>query len=715
MAEGARQKTMNPQQERSAVAGETTGGVELALAHASRLLDTDAMLAAEQARAILDVVPRHPMARLILGIAARRGGDPEGAVAELEPLAATQPGAPAVHCELGLAYGDLGRGEAAIASLRRAVSLKPGLAEAWKALGDHLAATGDAAAADAAYANQIKAATRDPRLLAPAAALVDDRIPEAEAMLREHLRRHPEDVAAIRMLAEVAARLGRYGDAEQLLVRCLELAPGFTAARQHHALVLHKQHRTAEALPLLESLLADDPGNPQLRATRASMLSRLGEFGAAIECYGGLLADYPGHAKVWMSYGHALKTAGRQQEAIEAYRRCIALAPALGEAWWSLANLKTFRFDEADVAAMQAALAGPDLADEDRLHFSFALGKALEDAGRYADSFRYYAAGNDVQRRRIAYRAADIAAEVRRTREFFEAETLGRMARHGCPAPDPIFIVGLPRSGSTLLEQILASHSQVEGTMELPDIPAIAAELGGRRRPGEARYPRALASLDGAALRALGEKYLERTRVQRKTDAPFFIDKMPNNWLHVGLILSILPNARIVDARRHPMSCCFSNFKQHFARGQHFTYSLPDIGRYYRGYVELMAHFDAIAPGRVHRVLYERMVEDPEGETRRLLDYCGLPFEDACLRFYENDRAVRTASSEQVRSPIYRDAVEQWRRYEPWLGPLVEALGPVLDAYPDSPDPEPNDPAERAGGRTTTGELDHDTQPTPQA
>jgi tetratricopeptide (TPR) repeat protein len=386
-----------------------------------------------------------------------------------------------------------------------------------------------------------------------------------------------------------------------------------------------------------------------------------------------------------MSQGHALKTAGRQAESIEAYRRSIELEPSLGEAYWSLANLKTYRFAPAEIEAMATQLARGDLGAEDRLHFHFALGKAMEDAGDHAAAFAHYAEGNRLRRTTLAYDADETTALVRRAQSLFTPDFFASRRGSGAPSPDPIFVVGLPRSGSTLVEQILASHPAVEGTMELPDLLGLVRELSGRTRRSEpSKYPDALAELGPEALRALGERYLAQTRIQRKTDKPFFIDKMPNNWAHVGLIHLILPNARIVDTRRHPLSCCFSAFKQHFARGQGFTYSLEDVGRYYRDYAALMAHFDSVLPGRVHRVHYERMVEDTETEIRRLLAHCGLEYDERCLHFYENDRAVRTASSEQVRSPIFRDAVDHWRHYEPWLGPLRQALGPVLDGYPDA-------------------------------
>ncbi len=669
------------------------GTLEVALAHAERLLATEPVLAAKQAAEILVVVPGHPAASLLLGAARRLTGDIPAALSILEPLSSSQPDWAAVHYELGLALGAERRGEAAVAALRRTVALQPDMPDAWRVLADHLAAMGDVEGADAAYAQHIRYSTRDPRLLRAGTALCENRIAQAEALLRSHLKQRPTDVVAIRMLAEVALRLGRNVDAGNLLARCLELAPGFTPARHNYAVALHRQGKPAEALAEIELVLAQDPRNPGYRNLQAAILGRIGEFDRALEVYAGVLAEYPQQPKAWMSYGHALKAAGRQADSIGAYRKSIELSPELGEAWWSLANLKTFTFTAEEIDAVRRLLARDDLSTEDRLHFEFTLGSALEDAGQHAEAFAHYAQGNRLRRSIAHHDAAEVTAQVQRSKALFTPAFFASRATCGNPAPDPIFIVGLPRAGSTLLEQILSSHSAVEGTMELPDVISIVQNVAGRHgRSDDAKYPAVLAGLDPGEFHALGERYLESTRIQRKTAAPMFIDKMPNNWGHVGLIHLMLPNARIIDARRHPLACCFSNFKQHFARGQRFTYDLEDIGRYYRDYVELMTHFDAVLPGRVHRVFYERVVEDTEAEIRRLLDYCGLPFEDGCLRFYENDRAVRTASSEQVRRPIYREGIDHWRHFEPWLEPLKRVLGPVLEAYPGIPPFDPTHP-----------------------
>ncbi len=489
------------------------------------------------------------------------------------------------------------------------------------------------------------------------------------------------------MLAELAARIARDEDAVNLLARCVELAPGFNAARQQYALMLNRAEKPAEALAQIELLLAKDPGNPSFRNLKAVILCHVGDYEQAIAIYDALLAKLPTQPKMWLSFGHALKTAGHQERAIAAYRRAWQLEPAFGEACWSLANLKTFRFAEAEVEAMRTQVArGEELPPQERHQFEFALGKALEDRGEYAASFAHYLEGNTLRRATVAYNADDTSTRVRRAKQLLDADFFRQREGYGATGADPIFVLGLPRAGSTLIEQILSSHSQVEGTMELPEI--IALTRGLRRAaesPRSSGYLEVLAGQDAAELRELGERYLQRTRIHRKTNAPFFIDKMPNNFQHIGLIRLALPNAKIIDARRHPLACCLSAFKQHFARGQNFSYDLGELGRYYRDYVELMAHYDAVLPGRIHRVFYERMVEDTEAEVRRLLDYCGLPFEEGCLRFFENERPVRTASSEQVRQPIYREGVDHYRNYEPWLGPLKTALGDVLERYPEVP------------------------------
>jgi tetratricopeptide (TPR) repeat protein len=659
---------------------EPAGTLEQALAHARRLLEADPALAAEQAEEILKVVPNHPPAELILARARGRIDGPAAEMDILEPLAKAQPQWASAQFELGLTLGRLGRGEEAVAALRRTVALKPKHPEAWRHLADHLLAQGESEEADAAFSHHIQASAGQPALQQAAAAMLRNDLANAHSLLEAHLARAPTDVPAMRMLAEVAMRGARYEEAGKLLRRCLELAPGFAAARYNYAVLLHRRNDAAAALEEIDRLLAVEPRSPSYRNLLAVLLSRIGEYDRSAQTYKDLLAEYPKNAKVWLSYGHVLKTAGRQDDCIEAYRRAIKLDPGFGEAYWSLANLKTFRFTSEELEQMHAQVRRADLADEHRLQLHFALGKAHEDAHDYAVSFEHYSRANALHRGLHPYDADLNTKRVQRLKAGFTREFFAARAGGGCEAPDPIFVVGMPRAGSTLLEQILSSHSAVEGTMELPEIITLAKDLRLEAKTQEiAAYVDVLADRSPDELREMGERYLQRTRIHRKLGRPFFIDKMPNNFLHVGLIQLILPNAKIIDARRHPLGCCFSNFKQHYARGQNFSYGLDDMGRFYRDYVELMAHFDAVLPGRVHRVIYERMVDDTEAEVRRLLDYCGLPFEEGCLRFFENDRPVRTASAEQVRRPIYKEGVDQWRNYEPWLDPLKAALGPVLE------------------------------------
>jgi tetratricopeptide (TPR) repeat protein len=526
----------------------------------------------------------------------------------------------------------------------------------------------------------IDAALRNPVLIDAALALAEDRLHDAEPILRGRLRDVPTDVAAIRMMAELAARVGRLKDSETLLRRALELAPAFGAARANLATVLYKQNRFPEALEQLDAVLAEGGDNPAQQNLKAAALGRIGGYEEAIGLYRELTQRFPEQAKLWMSFGHMLKTVGDQDASIAAYRTALDVQPTLGEVWWSLANLKTVRFSDDDVAAMRSALESGELASEDEFHLHFALGKASEERGEHDAAFAHYAKGNALRSVELQHDPDAVTAQVDKVAAQFTAGFLAARDGQGNAAPAPIFILGMPRAGSTLIEQILASHSMVEGTMELPDIPAMALREG-RGRDGEG-WISAVAAMTPEDFDRLGAEFIDRTRIQRKTGKPFFIDKLPNNWSYLGFIRLILPNAKIIDARRHPLDCCFSNFRQHFAKGQAFSYDLTHLGRYYADYVRAMAHFDAVEPGYVHRVIHEKLLDNPEAEIRRLLDYLDLPFEEACLAFHENKRAVRTASSEQVRRPINRDGVDQWKPYAEHLGPLKTALGSLWRTYP---------------------------------
>ena len=661
-----------------------------AVNRAATLLATEPARAQSQAEAILKAAPGDPRVLLILASARRRQGDTAGAHAILKPLATAYPRAARTQYELGLVLGELGQAAAAIAALRGAVALNRDLPEAWRALGDQLFAAGDVTGAETAYAEQERTSIQDQALRPAADALFAGDPVAAEMHLRAHLLTHPDDVNALRLLAEAFLRQDRLDEAETLFARCLERDPAHDGARFSYATTLFRRQAAAEALDQIQRLLARDPTNSAYRNLTAACLALAGRHDEALMLYEALLAEFPGHPRIWLNQGHALRTLRRRDDAVDAYKRAVTLAPQLGEAYWSLANLKTVPFTETELASMAAQVQRPDIAADDRLHLDYALGKALEDRGEYAAAFARYDDGAKACRDLRPYSADAETALMERSIALFTPAFFEARAEVGSVDDAPIFIVGLPRSGSTLIEQILASHSAVEGTMELYDIAVIAQSLRGTARGGSParRYPEAVIDIDPAAWSALGKRYIEHTRIHRLQGRPHFIDKMPNNFHHVGLIHAILPRAKIVDVRRHPMAACFSAFKQHFAQGQAFSYDLTDLGRYYADYVRLMAHFDAVLPGRVCRVIYEDVVEDTENQVRRLLDHCGLPFETACLNFHENDRAVRTVSSEQVRRPIFRDGLEQWRHFEPWLGPLKEALGSTLDDWRGSRAPD---------------------------
>ena len=532
-------------------------------------------------------------------------------------------------------------------------------------------------------AQLLRDAQRDRSLIAAAAALADGKLDVAERELKAKLLADPINIAAIRMLAELAGRLGRYRDAEKLLARALELAPDFHAARANYVMVLQRQSKFTEALAQAEQLITDQPQDLGHLASKAAVLVRTGEYDAAITAYEKILAVHPDQSRLWISYGHVLKTIGRQRESIAAYRTAIEQSPTLGDGWWSLANLKTVSLDSTDVAAMEQALKDTETT-ADRYHLHFALGKALEDRASYSASFKHYAAGNRLRHQELQYQPDKTSAHLAQCRELLTAHAFSSRNSGGHPSDEPIFIVGLPRAGSTLIEQILASHTEVEGTMELPDIGTIAANLGERRlgdRGGQSSYVSRLLQLNAEERYMLGQSYLDTTRVQRKTKKRRFIDKMPNNFGHIGLIHLILPNAVIIDARRHPVANCFSAFKQHFSRGQGFTYDLDDLGRYWNDYAALMAHFDDALPGRIYRVEHEELLRSPQEQIADLLSACGLSFQEACLSPHQTDRPVRTASSEQVRRPIAATPDESWRNYQTWLGPLRDSLGETTVEY----------------------------------
>jgi tetratricopeptide (TPR) repeat protein len=631
------------------------------------------------AQALLAVVPENRDVLYLVAVSQRYLGRIADALRTLASFAAVHPDYGRLYQEIGHCYRAVGETDAAIAAYQQAVARNHTLSASWGALRDLHRARGRRVDADNAAAHVAMLGKLPPPVVQATNLFLEGELYAAERVVRQFLQTHGDHIEAMRLLAQIGVKLDVLDDAEFLLESVLVFAPDYRAARYDYASVLAQRHKYLRAIEETRKLLRLEPANPAYRTVYANACVGLGRHDDALRVYRELLSDRPQAADLHLSIGHALKTLGRQPEAIESYHAAAAARPDFGDAYWSLANLKTYRFTDEEIGRMRGHEADAATSLVDRYHLCFALGKALEDRGEYAESFRYYERGNAFKKSESRYKAGPIERNTRLQKEVCSREFFAARQGFGCARPDPIFIVGLPRAGSTLLEQILASHSQVEGTMELADIPRLVNRLQGRE-PDEAkpRYPAVLAELSAAELRALGEKYLADTQMFR-SGKPLFVDKMPNNFRHIGLIHLILPNAKIIDARREAMACCFSNFKQLFAAGQEFTYSIDDIARYYRTYVELMAHWDEVLPGKVLRVRHEEVVADLEGNVRRLLAFCGLAFEPQCVEFHKTERSVRTASSEQVRQPIYREGVDQWRNFEPWLGPLRAALGPLAE------------------------------------
>ena len=635
----------------------------------------DAATAAALAARLVAERGDDPEVLYFAAVTARLRGDIAAAHRLLDQLLALQPELGRAWQERGHCHRQQGQRDEAIAAYERAVELNPLLTASLKLLISHYQQV-DPTQARSLGEKIADVESHPSEVLGALSAYYDQDYKLAEERVRAFLLKVPDEPVAMRLLAELGTRLGEYEDAEFILERCKALNPHYLHARFDYSEVLNKRFKYDAALREAEELVALEPANPQFLMQRANLMLHVGRTEDAVAEYARLQASSPDNATVSLTYGHALKTLGRIDAAVDAYRQGYGARPDFGDAYWSLANLKTYRFTESELAAMiaQEGAAGIDV--EDRIHLCFALGKALEDARDYPRSFEYYQRGNALRQGVLKYNPQAVTYEVDQQIAKCNAALFAANAGAGCAAKDPIFIVGLPRSGSTLLEQILASHSMVEGTTELPDVMAIAARLNGRLGQDDAdRYPANLAELSRDELAALGQGYITSTQVHRAERTPYFIDKMPNNFRHIGLIHLMLPNARIIDARRNPMDCGFSVFKQLFAAGQDFSYDLDHIGRYYADYLRLMAHWDAVLPaGRVLQVSHEDVLDDLEGQVRRILDYCGLPFEAGCLEFHKTERAVRTPSSEQVRRPINRDGADVWKAYEPWLDPLKDAL-----------------------------------------
>ena len=639
---------------------------------------------AEALSAALPLVARYPENRDLLysvAVCQRYLLQPADALATLERLEVHHPGFSRLYQERGHCYLQLRDAPHAIDAFLQAVNINPALPASWQKLQSLYRLNGDPKNEGLAAEHVATLARLAPEVVTATGYFSDGDLGLAERLIRAYLLGHEHDVEGMRLLARIGMAREVYDDAEVLLASLLALAPDYMAARHDYANVLLKRHKHAAAMAELERLLAADPGNRAFRTTYAAACVGIGDHERALAEYRALLVGAPKAAELQLSIAHTLKTLGRADEAVAAYRAAAAERPSFGDAYWSLANLKTYRFTDEELASMRSRESSAQIVPVDRYHLCFALGKALEDRSEYEESWRYYERGNRLKQSESRFQIEHIERNTRLQKTVCTTEFFAERNGVGCPSPDPIFIVGLPRSGSTLLEQILASHSRVEGTMELADIPRIVLDLQGRQTDSDSGlYPGVLASMTPDEFRRLGEKYIGGTRTYR-TDKPHFIDKMPNNFRHIGLIHLMLPNARIIDARREPMACCFGNLKQLFAAGQEFTYGIDNIARYYRTYLELMRHWDHVLPRQVLRVQHEDVVDDLEGSVRRMLEFCGLGYEQQCVEFHKTQRSVRTASSEQVRQPIFREGLEQWRHFEPWLGPLKEALGDALDSY----------------------------------
>jgi tetratricopeptide (TPR) repeat protein len=629
------------------------------------------------AEALQAEVPENRDVLYLTAVSQRYLGRIPEALATLERFERLHPSFGRLFQERGHCYRALGNAPLAMTAYRQAVVLNPALPASWKTLAALCRAAGRTDEAESAAGIAATLAALPVPVLTANSLFAEGETHLAERMIRQFLQQHPDHVEGMRLLARIGMKLEVLDDAEFLLESVLEFSPDYPAARYDYATVLIDRHKHEQALGQIRRLLAIAPRNPSYRTLEANALIGLGQHDAALSIFHELRAETPENPTLHLATAHAQKTVGRQVEAIESYRRAAAVRPSFGDAYWSLANLKTYRFCDEEIVRMRAEECAPRIALEDRYHLCFALGKALEDRAEYAESFGYYARGNALKKNETRYLPETLERNVRLQKALCTSQFFSERQGFGCDSPDPIFIVGLPRAGSTLLERILTSHSTVEGTKELAEIPRLVHNLNGRE-PDDSRprYPTVLAELNADQCRAFGEKFIADTRVYR-TGRPLFIDKMPNNFRHIALIHLILPHARIIDARREPMACCFSNFKQLFASGQEFTYGLEDIARYYRSYIELMQHWDAVLPGKVLRVQHEQVVDDLEGNVRRVLAFCGLDLDPDCLKFYKNERSVRTASSEQVRQPIYREGLEQWRKFEPFLEPLKATLGPL--------------------------------------
>lgn len=635
--------------------------------------------------AVLRDEPDNVEAQYALAVSQRHRHEWRQALATLERILDVKPHFGRAHQETG--YNHIARKDfvRAGAAFERAITADPSLINSWKCLAKLYQENGNAERLASVQEQIAFLDSMPPELLTVISYLSEDRLADAERLCKHFLQTNKTHAEGMRLLAEIATRNKVYDQAEFLLESCVEFHTEHRDARIQYVNILLRVQKFARAHEQAERLMAEYPDDTNIiRSLYASACSGVGKNEAAIQSYERLMKEHPQNHFFPVSLAHVHKADGNIDKAVALYQQAYRIKPDHGDAYWSLANTKSYAFTDEELAQMTKVEADPATGEEDRIQLCFALGNAYEDRRDYQRSFSYYDKGNALKQPKTQHSPKHLQVRVDSQIEVCGEELFAGKQGLGLEAPDAIFIVGLPRAGSTLLEQILSSHSRVEGTMELHNILNLAKRLRGRGgdREGSPQYPRILTEIDDSYFRRFGQQFIDDTRAYRG-DTPFFIDKMPNNFFHIGLIKLILPNAKVIDARRHPMACCFSGFKQLFGEGQEFSYGLTEVGNYYRQYLKLMDHWDQVLPGFVLRVQHEDVVNDLEGQVRRILDFCNLPFEQACVEYHRTERSIRTPSSEQVRQPIYKTGLEQWRHFEPWLDPLKEALGPeVLTRYP---------------------------------
>ncbi|HLJ06077.1 MAG TPA: sulfotransferase, partial [Acetobacteraceae bacterium] len=604
-------------------------------------------------------------------------GQPSKALETLGALERAHPNYSLLFQERGHCHVALGDPARAIELFERAVGLNPALASSWAMLERLLSSSGQRQRAAVALQHLSKLRRLPPETVEAGSWFCDGEHVAAENLLTRYIASHGRHAEALRLLGRIAQRRGATDRAEGLFREVVDSSPAYVAARLDLVRVLIECQKYSAAREQVERHLQAEPSDPEARFLRATILAGLGRHEDAVPIFQQLLSETPQLNHLRIVLGHSLKALGRRDEAVRAYQDATGGQADVGDAFWSLANLKTYGFSDGEIDRMRALEALPGSGLPDRAHLCFALGKALEDRADHGGAWAFYARGNALMRAKSGYQTEAMEDNARRIIETCGEEFFAARNGVGASDRDPIFIVGLPRSGSTLLEQILASHPDVDGTQELHDIPRLVLEL---QAQGPNRYPDLLPGLDPLLFERLGRRYLDQTRIYRQ-GGPRFIDKMPNNFRHIGLIHLMLPNAAIIDIRREPMACCVSNLKQLFARGQEFCYGVEEIASYYRTYLALMRHWNRVLPGRVLRISYEDLVEDLGASVRRILAHCGLAFDPACLDFHRSRRAINTPSSEQVRQPLFREGLSQWRHYEPWLDPLKEMLGDAICRY----------------------------------